>query len=44
MRGYLIADKIKFDPKTGLTIVEGFLKGSAVNASQLVHITGIDDF
>ena len=43
-RGYMLVDKVAYDQEKGLTFVEGFLKGNAVHASQLVHITGIDDF
>jgi hypothetical protein len=42
MRGYLLSEKVVYE--NGIMIVEGFLKGSAVNANQLVHITGMDDF
>jgi len=30
--------------ENGNIVLEGFLKGNCVNANQLVHITGLDDF
>lgn len=44
MRGYMLVDKISYDNEKGLTFVEGFLKGNAVHANQLIHITGMDDY
>lgn len=42
-RGYLLADQIEVDSK-GAVVVSGFLKGNCINANQLVHVTGLDDF
>ena len=42
-RGYLLADKVEVN-EDGQVVVCGFLKGNCVNANQLVHITGVDDF
>lgn len=44
MRGYMLAEKISHDNQTGITYFEGFVKGSAVNANQLIHITGLNDY
>jgi len=30
--------------ENGNIILQGFLKGNCVNANQLLHITGLDDF
>lgn len=30
--------------ENGNVTIQGFLKGNCVNANQLVHITGLDDF
>ena len=42
-RGYLLADSVDLD-STGRVVVAGFLKGSCINANQLVHVTGFDDY
>lgn len=43
-RPYMLAESAKYDPTTQQLQVVGFLKGNCINANQLVHITGIDDF
>lgn len=42
-RGYLLADHVQVNDK-GSVVVSGFLKGNCINANQLVHVTGLDDF
>ncbi|KRX00267.1 hypothetical protein PPERSA_10766 [Pseudocohnilembus persalinus] len=43
-RGYMLADKVSFNQNTQLLEVEGFLKGNYLNANQLMHVTGYDDY
>lgn len=40
----MLAEEINYQPSTKSLEVVGFLKGNCINANQLVHITGIDDF
>lgn len=40
----MLAESARYDPSTQRLEVTGFLKGNCINANQLVHITGIDDF
>lgn len=42
-RGYLLADQVQVNEQ-GSIVVSGFVKGSCINANQLVHITGLDDY
>lgn len=42
-RGYMMVENVKM-AENGSLVLEGFLKGNCVNANQLIHITGIDDF
>jgi len=42
-RGYFLADNVE-QASNGNLIASGFLKGNCINANQLVHITGFDDF
>lgn len=42
-RGYLLADSVELDSQ-GKVVVSGYLKGNCINANQLVHITGFDDY
>lgn len=44
MRGYLISDVVELNAETGTVAFTGFLKGSPINANQLIHITGYDDY
>jgi hypothetical protein len=30
--------------ENGSIVLQGFLKGNCINANQLIHITGVDDF
>ena len=39
-----MVQKLSKDLNTGSVVLEGFLKGNSINANQLIHITGIDDF
>lgn len=41
-RGYLLADQVEV--LEGSLALSGFLKGSCVNANQLAHLTGFDDY
>lgn len=41
-RGYLLADQVEV--LNGNLAISGFLKGSCVNANQLAHLTGFDDY
>jgi hypothetical protein len=43
-RAYMLAESAKYDKNTQSLEVVGFLKGNCINANQLVHITGLDDF
>lgn len=43
-RGYLLAESVTYDGMTKSLEVSGFLKGNCINANQIAHITGIDDF
>jgi len=38
-----LADQIE-SGENGSIVVSGFVKGNCINANQLVHITGFDDF
>ena len=40
----MLVQKLTKDINTGNIILQGFIKGNSVNANQLIHITGIDDF
>ena len=42
-RGYLLADHVEKSPNNSL-VVGGFVKGSCINANQLVHVTGFGDY
>lgn len=42
-RGYMLVENITKAPN-GNIVLQGFLKGNCVNANQLIHITGLDDF
>lgn len=42
-RGYLLVENVA-KTSSGQVVLQGFLKGNCVNANQLVHITGLDDF
>ena len=44
MRGYMLADSLIYDQNNQMLEIKGFLKGSTLNANQLVHLTGFDDF
>ncbi len=39
----MLADQIEVN-ENGTVSVSGFLKGNCINANQLVHVAGIDDF
>jgi hypothetical protein len=41
-RGYLLGDQVEV--VEGRLAISGFLKGSCINANQLVHLTGFDDY
>jgi hypothetical protein len=38
-----LADQIETG-QNGSIVVSGFLKGNCINANQIVHVTGFDDF
>lgn len=40
----MLAETASYDNSSQKLIVSGFLKGNCINANQLVHITGLDDF
>lgn len=42
-RSYILADQVEAG-QNGSIIVSGFLKGNCINANQIVHVTGADDF
>lgn len=42
-RGYMLVENIS-KAENGNFVLQGFLKGNCVNANQLIHITGLDDF
>lgn len=43
-RGYMLIEDITTDATSGNLTFHGFLKGNCVNANQLVHVTGFDDY
>ncbi|EAR91270.3 carboxy-terminal domain transketolase (macronuclear) [Tetrahymena thermophila SB210] len=43
-RGYMLADEVTVNPTNGVVEITGFLRGHCINANQLIHITGYDDY
>lgn len=43
-RGYMLAQDVTLEQDPNLITFHGYLKGTCVNANQLVHVTGFDDF
>lgn len=43
-RGYMLVEDVTTDATSGNLTFHGYLKGNAVFANQLVHITGFDDY
>ncbi len=41
-RGYMLVENLKRE--NNMIVLEGFLKGNCINANQLVHLTGFDDY
>ncbi len=42
-RGYFLADQVELVGQNSISI-SGYLKGACVNANQIVHITGFEDY
>jgi len=42
-RGYFLADHVEKGEGNSI-VLGGYLKGSCINANQLVHLTGFDDY
>lgn len=40
----MLVEDVTTDPTSGNLIFHGYLKGNAVFANQLVHVTGFDDY
>lgn len=43
-RGYMLVQNVSIDEKSNNVTFHGFLKGNCVNANQLVHVTGFEDY
>jgi len=43
-RGYMLSNRLQYDAGSGVLQVEGYLRGAAISANQLMHITGHGDY
>ncbi|EGR34439.1 ribosome biogenesis protein, putative [Ichthyophthirius multifiliis] len=43
-RGYMLCDEVLVNTQNQVVEFTGFLRGSCINANQLLHVTGYDDF